>query len=111
MSATPKPLVLIILDGFGHSENPEHNAIYAAQTPVYDRLRATYPHGLISGSGMDVGLPEMGKEQARYVSERSAEFIVTRNRDEVPDGYKLIQTQTFWSEEYDDTFRLYQRAN
>ena len=59
----------------------------------------------------NVGLPEMGKEQARYVSERSAEFIVTRNRDEIPDGYKLIQTQTFWSEEYDDTFRLYQRAN
>lgn len=58
MSATPKPLVLIILDGFGHSDKPEYNAIYAANTPVYDRLRATYPHGLISGSGMDVGLPD-----------------------------------------------------
>ncbi|MEA4869965.1 MAG: hypothetical protein VB062_04955 [Christensenella sp.] len=59
----------------------------------------------------NVGLPEMGQEQARYVAERGAEFIVTRNRDEAPDGYNLIQTQTFWSEDYDDTFRLYQRAN
>jgi 2,3-bisphosphoglycerate-independent phosphoglycerate mutase len=31
-------LVLIILDGFGHSESPEYNAIYAANKPVYDRL-------------------------------------------------------------------------
>ena len=70
MSATPKPLVLIILDGFGHSENPEHNAIYAAQTPVYDRLRATYPHGLISGSGMDVGLPDgqMGNSEVGHMN-------------------------------------------
>lgn len=59
----------------------------------------------------NVGLPEMGTEQARYVAERSAEFIVTRNRDDAPDGYTLIKTQTFWSEDYDDTFRLYQRAN
>ena len=37
---TPKPLVLMILDGFGHSDRPEYNAIHAASTPVYDRLRA-----------------------------------------------------------------------
>ena len=36
MSAAPKPLVLVILDGFGHSDTPEHNAIFAANTPVYD---------------------------------------------------------------------------
>ena len=70
MSATPKPLVLIILDGFGHSDNPEYNAIHAASTPVYDRLRATYPHGLISGSGMDVGLPDgqMGNSEVGHMN-------------------------------------------
>lgn len=70
MSATPKPLVLIILDGFGHSENPESNAIMAANTPVYDRLRATQPHGLISGSGMDVGLPDgqMGNSEVGHMN-------------------------------------------
>ena len=70
MSNTPKPLVLIILDGFGHSDNPEHNAIYAANTPVYDQLRATRPNGLISGSGMDVGLPDgqMGNSEVGHMN-------------------------------------------
>lgn len=70
MTATPKPLVLIILDGFGHSDSPEYNAIYAARTPVYDRLRATQPHGLISGSGMDVGLPDgqMGNSEVGHMN-------------------------------------------
>ena len=70
MSATPKPLVLIILDGFGHSDKPEYNAIYAANTPVYDHLRANYPHGLISGSGMDVGLPDgqMGNSEVGHMN-------------------------------------------
>ena len=36
MTTTPKPLVLIILDGFGHSESPESNAIFAAKKPVLD---------------------------------------------------------------------------
>ncbi|WP_312932152.1 2,3-bisphosphoglycerate-independent phosphoglycerate mutase [Pseudomonas sp.] len=70
MTSTPKPLVLIILDGFGHSESPEYNAIAAASTPVYDRLRATQPHGLISGSGMDVGLPDgqMGNSEVGHMN-------------------------------------------
>lgn len=70
MTATPKPVVLIILDGFGHSENPQYNAIYSANTPVYDQLRATYPHTLISGSGMDVGLPDgqMGNSEVGHMN-------------------------------------------
>ncbi|PWB32078.1 2,3-bisphosphoglycerate-independent phosphoglycerate mutase [Pseudomonas sp. SDI] len=70
MTNPPKPLVLIILDGFGHSESHEYNAIYSANTPVYDRLRATQPHGLISGSGMDVGLPDgqMGNSEVGHMN-------------------------------------------
>ncbi|WP_339490904.1 2,3-bisphosphoglycerate-independent phosphoglycerate mutase [Pseudomonas sp. EL_65y_Pfl2_R95] len=70
MSVTPKPLVLIILDGFGHSDSPEYNAIFAANTPVYDHLRATQPNGLISGSGMDVGLPDgqMGNSEVGHMN-------------------------------------------
>jgi 2,3-bisphosphoglycerate-independent phosphoglycerate mutase len=70
MSATPKPLVLIILDGFGHSDSPEHNAIHAAHTPVFDQLRASMPNGLISGSGMDVGLPDgqMGNSEVGHMN-------------------------------------------
>ncbi|MCG4452401.1 2,3-bisphosphoglycerate-independent phosphoglycerate mutase [Pseudomonas sp. MMS21-TM103] len=70
MSATPKPLVLIILDGFGHSDSTEYNAIHAANTPVYDHLCATQPHSLISGSGMDVGLPDgqMGNSEVGHMN-------------------------------------------
>ncbi len=70
MPAAPKPLVLMILDGFGHSDSPEFNAIHAANKPVYDHLRATQPHGLISGSGMDVGLPDgqMGNSEVGHMN-------------------------------------------
>jgi 2,3-bisphosphoglycerate-independent phosphoglycerate mutase len=70
MSATPKPLVLMILDGFGHSDSAESNAIMAANTPTYDHLRATQPNGLISGSGMDVGLPDgqMGNSEVGHMN-------------------------------------------
>ncbi len=70
MPAAPKPLVLMILDGFGHSDSPEYNAIHAANKPVYDRLLANQPHGLISGSGMDVGLPDgqMGNSEVGHMN-------------------------------------------
>lgn len=51
------PHVLMILDGFGHREDSRDNAIAAAKTPNLDALYQNYPHGLISGSGEDVGLP------------------------------------------------------
>ncbi|MBP5060961.1 MULTISPECIES: 2,3-bisphosphoglycerate-independent phosphoglycerate mutase [Pseudomonas] len=70
MTTTPKPLVLMILDGFGHSESHESNAIYAAKKPVLDRLYASVPNGLISGSGMDVGLPDgqMGNSEVGHMN-------------------------------------------
>ncbi len=65
-----KPLVLIILDGWGYSESPENNAIYHAHTPVMDGLWADRPHSLISGSGLDVGLPQgqMGNSEVGHVN-------------------------------------------
>ncbi len=53
-----KPVVLVILDGYGYSEKTEHNAIYKAQTPYMDSLWADYPHLLLSASGESLGLPE-----------------------------------------------------
>lgn len=52
------PHVLMILDGFGHREDDNDNAISAANTPNLDKIYQQYPHGLISASGEDVGLPE-----------------------------------------------------
>ena len=63
-------MVLIILDGWGYSENQESNAIYHANTPVLDRLQAEYPTMLINTSGMAVGLPEgqMGNSEVGHVN-------------------------------------------
>ncbi|MCC2638521.1 MAG: phosphoglyceromutase [Moraxellaceae bacterium] len=70
MTASRKPYVLIVLDGFGHSDNPDSNAILAARTPNWDRLLRENPHGLISGSGEDVGLPEgqMGNSEVGHMN-------------------------------------------
>ncbi len=57
-------------DGFGHSESHKGNAILAAKMPVMDRLYQTMPNGLISGSGMDVGLPDgqMGNSEVGHMN-------------------------------------------
>ena len=52
------PVVLAILDGWGHREETNHNAIKQASTPVMDALWHAYPHTLIEASGADVGLPD-----------------------------------------------------
>lgn len=52
-----RPVALIILDGFGHSEKIEGNAIALAKTPFLDQYYSKYRHTLIEGSGERVGLP------------------------------------------------------
>ncbi|WP_296211470.1 2,3-bisphosphoglycerate-independent phosphoglycerate mutase [Psychrobacter sp. UBA3480] len=52
------PHVLMILDGFGHREEDKDNAIAAANMPNLGKIYQQYPHGLISASGEDVGLPD-----------------------------------------------------
>lgn len=70
MPANPRPVVLLILDGWGHSDEPEHNAIHAARSPVWDRLWNEYPRTLVSGSGEDVGLPagQMGNSEVGHMN-------------------------------------------
>ena len=70
MTQHKKPLVLMILDGWGYREDAQSNAILAANTPVLDELWATRPHTLISGSGLDVGLPDgqMGNSEVGHVN-------------------------------------------
>ena len=65
-----KPHVLIVLDGFGHSETSTSNAIQAANMPRWRQLLAECPHGLVSGSGEDVGLPDgqMGNSEVGHMN-------------------------------------------
>ena len=61
---------LIILDGYGYREETDSNAIFAAKTPVLDRLQKENPHSFISGSGLDVGLPDgqMGNSEVGHMN-------------------------------------------
>ena len=67
----PKPVVLIVRDGWGRNPHPEHaefNAVLKANTPCNDRLLVEYPWTTIHTSGEDVGLPEgtMGNSEVGH---------------------------------------------
>ncbi len=64
------PVVLAILDGWGHTEQIAHNAIRSAETPIMDALWHAYPHTLIEASGADVGLPDdqMGNSEVGHLT-------------------------------------------
>jgi 2,3-bisphosphoglycerate-independent phosphoglycerate mutase len=66
----PKPLVLIILDGWGYRAETKANAIALARKPTYDRLLREYPNTLIQTSGPAVGLPEgqMGNSEVGHLN-------------------------------------------
>ena len=70
LAARPRPLVLMILDGFGERAETDANAVRLAKTPALDALFAKYPHGLIGTSGPDVGLPpgQMGNSEVGHLN-------------------------------------------
>lgn len=69
MNMRKTPLVLVVLDGFGHCDSTEDNAIAKARTPNLNRFMQDYAHTYISGSGLDVGLPEgqMGNSEVGHM--------------------------------------------
>ncbi|MGM0782577.1 MAG: 2,3-bisphosphoglycerate-independent phosphoglycerate mutase [Pseudomonadota bacterium] len=69
-SAAPRPVALIILDGYGHNDDRESNAVAAARTPTLDRLWAERPHTLIHTDGRHVGLPDgqMGNSEVGHMN-------------------------------------------
>ena len=83
--------LLLILDGWGHRQDHDHNAIYHAHTPHWDKLCNTRPHTLISTSGLDVGLPEgqMGNSEVGHMSIGSGRIIyqqMTKMDQAIADG-------------------------
>jgi 2,3-bisphosphoglycerate-independent phosphoglycerate mutase len=71
------PVVLAILDGWGHRSSETHNAIQLADTPVMDALWQAYPHTLIEASGAAVGLPDdqMGNSEVGHLTIGSGRII------------------------------------
>lgn len=65
-----RPVMLMILDGWGLSSCAEGNAITKARTPFYDQLLTNYPHAIIETSGEAVGLPagQMGNSEVGHLN-------------------------------------------
>lgn len=86
-----KPLILVILDGWGHQIAANTNAISQATTPVWDKLWDTCPHILLSASGLDVGLPtgQMGNSEVGHMTIGAGRVIyqdLTKINQAIADG-------------------------
>lgn len=70
MSNKKRPILLVILDGWGYREEKESNAILAANTPNWDHYWKSYPHTLIQASESAVGLPadQMGNSEVGHLN-------------------------------------------
>ena len=66
----PRPVVLLIIDGFGVGPDPAVDAIAAARMPTWRGLLATWPHSLLDASGPAVGLPigQMGNSEVGHLN-------------------------------------------
>ena len=65
-----RPVMLVILDGWGWREDPADNAIRQAKTPIFERLWQSLPHGFLRTCGNDVGLPDgqMGNSEVGHLN-------------------------------------------
>lgn len=86
-----KPLVLCIMDGFGHNPSDYGNAVVAAKTPNLDKLMAENPYTFIGASGMDVGLPDgqMGNSEVGHTNIGAGRVVyqeLTRITKSIQDG-------------------------
>lgn len=91
MTEKRTPTALLILDGYGYREETSSNAIHAAKTPVMDRLWQQNPHSHVSGSGMDVGLPDgqMGNSEVGHMNLGAGRVVyqeLTRITKSIQDG-------------------------
>jgi len=77
MPELAKPMTLIILDGWGYSEETEHNAIHHAKTPYWDKLWANNPRTFLRCSGPEVGLPasQMGNSEVGHLNLGSGRVV------------------------------------
>jgi 2,3-bisphosphoglycerate-independent phosphoglycerate mutase len=73
-----RPVMLVILDGWGWRDDPRDNAIRQAKTPNFDRLWQKGPHGFLHTSGEDVGLPEgqMGNSEVGHLNIGAGRVVI-----------------------------------
>jgi len=74
----PKPVILAILDGWGHTHAGQYNAVALAKTPTMDMLARDFPSGFINASELHVGLPEgqMGNSEVGHMNIGSGRVLM-----------------------------------
>src|SRR5260221_3729236 len=87
----PRPLVLIVMDGWGINPRKEGNAIALARTPNIDKLAGQWPHTAVKSTGEAVGLPEgqMGNSEVGHQNIGAGKRVLqdyTRVNESIKDG-------------------------
>src|SRR5437868_9809156 len=86
-----KPVVLVVLDGWGYRPEREGNAIAMARTPTWDRLWTGYPKTLLEASGLPVGLPagQIGNSEVGHLNLGAGRIVMqdlVRIDESIKDG-------------------------
>ncbi len=86
-----KPIVLMILDGYGLNDNCDHNAVCEGKTPIMDQLMSQYPFVKGNASGLAVGLPDgqMGNSEVGHLNMGAGRIVyqeLTRITKSIGDG-------------------------
>ena len=86
-----KPVVLMILDGYGLNDNCDHNAVCEGRTPVMDQLMSQCPFVKGNASGLAVGLPDgqMGNSEVGHLNMGAGRIVyqeLTRITKSIQDG-------------------------
>ncbi len=86
-----RPVMLMVLDGWGYRPDKEGNAVLAAHTPNFNRLWKQYPHTLVNTTGLAVGLPDnvMGNSEVGHMNIGAGRVVyqdLTRINESIRDG-------------------------
>ena len=86
-----KPVVLIVMDGYGLREDNTGNAVFMAKKPRLDKLMKEYPTSHLLASGLNVGLPDgqMGNSEVGHLNLGAGRIVyqsLTRLNKEIKDG-------------------------
>ncbi len=87
----PRPVMLVVLDGWGWRDEAADNAVAQARTPTFDRLWRSCPHAFLRTSGRDVGLPDgqMGNSEVGHLNIGAGRVVVqelVRIAEAIADG-------------------------
>ena len=87
------PLILCVLDGWGHKKDSETNAITQADTPTWDRWQKTFPQILLEASGPAVGLPkgQMGNSEVGHTTLGTGRVVL----QDLPRIHTAFETKEF----------------